>query len=352
LANIRGITRDRIALGLGGATVNLRREVGDFTTLANPKIRVRNKEKAKILVGDKIPVVTATTGQAGFVSDSVSYLDVGLKLDVEPTVYADDEVAIKIALEVSSLGTSIKTASGTLAYQIGTRNASTLLRLHDGETQLLAGLISKDERTSASRVPGIGDLPVLGRLFSDQTDNSQRTELVLAITPRVLRNIRQPGANETELWVGTEAMPRLRPVGGVRVGASDAAGEGDKAAPRASDSALAVGGPVPKAPPVDPSAAPADTAPKLHWSGPADAKAGDTVELTLSLNSSVPLRGLPMQFAFSKDKLQLIDVSEATSSASKVRPPASARAATARTAASMPVSCATRARAPPARAAC
>ena len=92
LGNVRDLTRDHIALSIGGVTVNLKREVGDFNTLANPRIRARNKEKAKVLVGDKMPVVTTTTGTGGFVSDSVNYLDVGLKLDVEPTVYADDEV--------------------------------------------------------------------------------------------------------------------------------------------------------------------------------------------------------------------------------------------------------------------
>ena len=98
LGNVRGLTRDRIGLSIGGVTVNLKRETGDFNMLANPRIRVKNKEKAKILVGDKVPVVSATTGQTGFVSDSISYLDVGLKLDVEPTVYVDDEIAIKIGL--------------------------------------------------------------------------------------------------------------------------------------------------------------------------------------------------------------------------------------------------------------
>jgi general secretion pathway protein D len=301
LENTRNITRDRVALGIGGVLVNLRREVGDFTTLANPRIRARNKEKAKILIGDKIPVITATTGQAGFVSDSVNYLDVGLKLDVEPTIYADDEVAIKIALEVSSLGTSVKTASGTLAYQIGTRNASTVLRLHDNETQLLAGLISKDDRTSASRVPGIGDLPVLGRLFSDQTDNSQRTELVLAITPRILRNIRRPDANESELWVGTEALPKLRPVGGLRANASQDPSGAATMAPSTTDAATAQGGDMKSA---------SGPATQLKWMPVADAKVGDTVELRLSLGSSVPLRGMPVELAFAKDKLQLIDVEE------------------------------------------
>ena len=210
LANAGDINRSRIGLGVGGLLVNLKRQVGDVSTLANPRIRVRNKEKAKILIGDKIPIITTTTGTGTFVSENVSYLDVGLKLDVEPTIYADDEIAIKIALEVSSLGTPLKTAGGSLAYQIGTRNASTLLRLRDGETQLLAGLMSRDERSSASRVPGLGDLPLLGRLFSSQLDQGSRTELMLAITPRIVRNLRRMDASETELWIGSEALTRLR----------------------------------------------------------------------------------------------------------------------------------------------
>ena len=239
LGNVRGVTRDRIGLSIGGITVNLKRETGDFNMLANPRIRVRSKEKARVLVGDKIPIVTTTQGSTGFVSDSVSYIDVGLKLDVEPTVYVDDEVAIRIGLEVSSLGSVIKTASGTLAYQIGTRNASTLLRLRDGETQLLAGLISTAERSDASKVPGLGDLPVAGRLFSSQLDNGQRVELVLSITPRVLRSVRRPDIAEAEIWVGTEASPRLRPVGGL---ATSVAAGIDRPAAGHSSSASTSGG--------------------------------------------------------------------------------------------------------------
>ena len=210
LGNAGELNRNRLALGIGGVLVNLKREVGDFSTLANPRIRVRNREKAKVLVGDKLPIVTTTAGVGGFVSESINYLEVGLKLDVEPVVYPDDEVAIKLSLEVSSVGSSVKTNAGSLAYQIGTRNASTLLRLRDGETQVLAGLISRDERSSASGLPGLTDLPVLGRLFSSQQDQAQRTELILAITPRILRNVRRPDANESELWIGTEAAPRLK----------------------------------------------------------------------------------------------------------------------------------------------
>jgi general secretion pathway protein D len=302
LGNIRGLTADRVGLGVAGLLLNLKRETGDFNTLANPRIRARNKEKAKILIGDKLPIVTTTTGQGGFVGDSISYVDVGLKLDVEPTVYADDEVAIKISLEVSSLAREVRTGSGSLAYQIGTRTASTLLRLRDGETQLLAGLISNDERTSASRVPGLGDLPVAGRLFSAQRDESQRTELVLAITPRVLRNVRRPDASETEIWVGTEASPRVRSVGGLLASKVDA---GQAAGP-----AVAAVLPVTAAPTVP--AIPAIPSPSIITSiqAPSEVSVGDVFVATIELDTNVALRGLPVQLRYAKAQLQLVDIEE------------------------------------------
>lgn len=347
LASARDINSDRIGLGIGGLLVNLKREVGDFNTLATPRIRARNKEKAKVMIGDKVPVVTTTQGTGGIVADSVSYVDVGLKLDVEPTVYADDEVAIRVALEVSSLAREIRTGSGTLAYQIGTRNASTLLRLRDGETQLLAGLISREERVNSARLPGAGDLPVLGRLFSNQRDDTQRTELVLAITPRIIRNIRRPDANETELGVGTDALTRFRPVGmgratdgadGPTAAATNAANllntavpSDTNATPASAPSVGADSGPtlpgtvVPVAPGLPlPTSATASmplqgptlagvgnsAVPTLRWSGPAQVSVGDTFTLQLNVSSAVPLRGLPVHVRYSKEKLSLQDVDE------------------------------------------
>lgn len=320
LGNVRDVTRDRIALGIGGVTVNLRREAGDFSILANPRIRAKNKEKAKVLIGDKVPVVTTTTGTGGFVSDTVTYLDVGLKLDVEPTVYFDDEVAIRIALEVSSLAREIKTASGSLAYQIGTRNASTLLRLRDGETQLLAGLISNEDRTSASRVPGLGDLPVMGRLFSDTRDDAHRTELVLSITPRILRNVKRPSVNETELWVGTEALPRLRQVAG-RTGVSLPSPQGGDAPVAKSPAAQSTQPSSQDAASGLPLPARSDAVPRartqlemragqLQWRAPPEVQVGETFSATLAIAGGAPLRGAPLQFNFSKDRLSVLDIEE------------------------------------------
>jgi general secretion pathway protein D len=304
LGNLRSLTRNNIEVGVGSATLNLRREVGDVSTLANPRLRVRNKERAKVMIGDKIPVISATTTSTGIVSDSVSYLDVGLKLDVEPTVYVDDEVGIKVALEVSSLGSSTTTNSGTVAYQISTRNASTVLRLRDGETQLLAGLINKEERSSSNRVPGLGDLPVLGRLFSSQTDNGSRNELMLAITPHILRNVKRLSASESELWVGTDANPRLRPVGGLQFSAAA------PAVPTAGAAATQVStAPAASAPQAQNGVPPERRPAKLDFSGPKQVKVGDTVEVKVDL-SEATLRGLMAELAFSADKLELIDAAE------------------------------------------
>jgi general secretion pathway protein D len=191
--------------------LSLHQTDGSTNVLANPRIRVKNKEKAKIHIGDRVPVITTTAAAAGgFVSESVSYLDVGLKLEVEPLVYLDDEVGIKVGLEVSNITRTVQSAtSNTLTYQIGTRNATTTLRLRDGETQVLAGLISDEDRRTANRVPGLGDLPVLGRLFSSTSDTLNKTEIMLLITPHLMRQIARPGVNSVEFSAGTEASTGL-----------------------------------------------------------------------------------------------------------------------------------------------
>jgi general secretion pathway protein D len=193
---------------------SLRQQDGATSVLANPRIRVKNKDKARIHIGDRVPVITTTAAATGgFVSESVTYLDVGLKLEVEPLISLDDEVGIKVGLEVSNIVRELRAPGSTsLVYQIGTRTAATNLRLRDGETQVLAGLISDDDRHTADKVPGLGDMPVLGRLFKHTIDNKNRSEIVLLITPRLVRTLARPDAGSVEFAAGTEAStgtPRL-----------------------------------------------------------------------------------------------------------------------------------------------
>jgi general secretion pathway protein D len=242
------------------ANINFRLEDSDANLLASPRIRARNKEKAKILIGDRVPIITNTvtpvsTG-AGVVTGSVQYQDVGLKLEFEPTVYSEDEVGIKISLEVSNIAKEISGPNGSLAYQIGTRNAQTVVRLRDGENQILGGLISSEDRNTNAKVPGLGHLPVVGRLFGNNSGSVTKTEIVLSITPRILRAPAAVDSSLREVYSGTEASIRQRalqldPVGTVRVQSTT----GSPTAPAAP--AAPIGTPTSVPPAVPPAAAPA-----------------------------------------------------------------------------------------------
>ena len=204
LQSFTHLNRSNISVG-GTPSVNFNQSVSNLNVLANPSIRVRNREKAKIHVGDRVPIISAslpaTTG--GGTTETITYVDVGIKLEVEPNIYLEGSVAIKVALEVSSLGQATTTKNGTLVYQIGTRNTSTLLRLKDGETQLLAGLINDQDRKAVNGLPGLADLPLIGRLFASHKDEREKTEIVLSITPHIVRNIERPSAGEMQFWSGT-----------------------------------------------------------------------------------------------------------------------------------------------------
>jgi general secretion pathway protein D len=309
ISDLRGINRDRITMNSPSATLNLKKTDGDTNLLASPRIRVRNREKARILIGDRVPVissqVTPSTGTP-VVTEIVQYLDVGLKLEVEPNVHLDDQVAIKVALEVSTLGDATKTATGTVAYRIGTRTANTVLRMEDGETQVLMGLIRDDDRKSASKVPGLGELPVLGRLFGSHLDDSEKTEIVLSITPRLVRNVRRVDARVAEFFSGTEQTMRSQPfyVRPVAASAEKLALIGSASPPGASAPAPSV--PAANAAPA--TAAPAAPVFALTWQGPAQAKVGDEFTVTLRAKADQQITNLGIQLGFDAQALEVVNV--------------------------------------------
>ncbi|MFT4173246.1 MAG: secretin N-terminal domain-containing protein [Rhodocyclaceae bacterium] len=203
LRDLMQLTPGRVGATVGSLNINANATDGDVSLLANPRIRAKNREKAKILIGERVPNISSTATSTGFVSENINYVDVGLKLDVEPQVFADNQVVIKLALEVSNILDTTQTKSGTLAYRIGTRNASTVLRLKDGENQILAGLIQDEDTKSLSKVPALGDIPILGRLFGSQHDEKKKTEIVLSITPHLIRAINRPDSSAGQFDAGT-----------------------------------------------------------------------------------------------------------------------------------------------------
>lgn len=189
------------------AVATLKGSADATNLLANPKIRARNREKAKILLGEKLPVFTTTSTANVGVSASVSYLDVGLKVELEPQVQLDNDVTIKVALEVSSVTGKVIGPEDSLAYQVGTRQATTSLRLKDGETQILAGLINDEETRTSAGLPWLHEMPVLGRLFGKTSDGRNKTEVVLLVTPHVVRNISHGLMSSLPMASGTDAQP-------------------------------------------------------------------------------------------------------------------------------------------------
>ncbi|MFS2214996.1 secretin N-terminal domain-containing protein [Telluria sp. Tellsp104] len=289
-------------------TLNLLHQDGTANLLASPRIRARNHEKAKVMIGDRVPVITnaitpVSTGTP-VVTGNVQYLDVGLKLEVEPEIHLDNDVSIKVNLEVSSIVKEVQnTVSGTLAYQVGTRNATTVLRLKDGETQILAGLINDEDRDSASRIPGLGSLPVVGRLFSSRKSDLRKTEIVLSITPHVVGSRRSTDARSTEFWAGTEASPRSGVLMARSFGVVETSARGGRSDPHA---ALVAGQPSTPPPPAVPAGQPV----VLTWQGPNQAKVGDRISIALDAQSTQALKSLSLSLEYDPAVLRALDVTE------------------------------------------
>ncbi len=201
---IRSSIASTATLAIPSATFNFFKQDVDAKILANPKIRVMNGRAAKIHIGDRVPLRAATIVDAtGQTRTTFDYKDIGIRLSVEPTIYLDNSAMVKLGLEVSSLGANLGTGNDQ-AFLIGTRNAETFMLLRDGETAILGGLIQDEERNSRVRVPGFGDIPVLGALFTSRDSSANRTDVLLTVTPRVVRGWDVPTRAAREFYSGSE----------------------------------------------------------------------------------------------------------------------------------------------------
>jgi len=184
----------------------------DAKILANPKIRVLNGRAAKIHIGDRVPLRAATIVDAtGQTRTTFDYKDIGIRLLVEPTIYLDNSAMVKLGLEVSALGENLGTVNDP-AFKIGTRNAETFMLLRDGETAILGGLIQDEERNTKVKIPGLGDIPAIGALFTSYDTSANRTDVLLTITPRVVRGWDVPTRASREFYSGSENVYSDKPL--------------------------------------------------------------------------------------------------------------------------------------------
>ncbi|XZG71374.1 secretin N-terminal domain-containing protein [Chitinibacteraceae bacterium HSL-7] len=206
LAQLSSINKGNVLVNLGSpsVTANILRQRSDGAILANPKIRVKNKDKAKVVIGDRLPVITSVNSN-GIVTENVNYQDVGLTLNVEPSITNQGDIGVKVTLEVSNLLDTQTTAGGGTVYRIGTRRAETNMSVRDGETQVLAGLLQRSNAIGKSGLPGLSELPVFDRIFGTRQDETKNTEVIMLFTPRIVRNLSIPGRYVTEFDSGTES---------------------------------------------------------------------------------------------------------------------------------------------------
>jgi general secretion pathway protein D len=227
LDRLGDITRSMWGLTVPSVTISLVKSSGEAETLAQPQLRITEGEKANLVIGDKVPIPTTTFNTSNTIGSNVvpitafNYQDVGIKIEVEPRVHHNNEVTLKLQVEVSELGENVEVSAGQKQPKIGTRTINSVIRLKDGETSLLAGLLKYSKRSSTSGVPWLSEIPVLGGLFRSNNTDFKKTDLILTLTPHI---VRYPDIREEDLapiWVGTESRitifgnaPRVQSAGG------------------------------------------------------------------------------------------------------------------------------------------
>ncbi|PMX07734.1 MULTISPECIES: secretin N-terminal domain-containing protein [unclassified Pseudomonas] len=208
ISALRGVNGDNILLDAGStsARINMLQRSGNTVTLANPRVRVRNREEAQVNIGDKIPVVTTTTANQ-VTTSSVTYQDVGLQINVKPNISVSDEVNLELNVEMSHITKRIPGSDNVPAtFELGSRATKTLLTARNNETQIVSGLIRTADIDEGSGLPWLSQIPWIGKkLFGSNQNTQQKTEIILLLTPRIERNLDLPISQISTFHSGTEA---------------------------------------------------------------------------------------------------------------------------------------------------
>jgi len=200
-----------VVTSLPGAVLRLLETDSSTRLLANPQLRISEGQTAQARFGDQVPVpvttftAIATGGLPQQPITSFEYKNVGVNIDMTPRVHHDGEVTLTLKLDISAVG-----APG---YQglptFNSRTVNSTIRLRDGETNLLAGLILDNERRGLTGLPGVASVPFIGRLFARNKDEAQQTDIVMTLTPHVIRRSDITEADLRSFLVGGEASPFL-----------------------------------------------------------------------------------------------------------------------------------------------
>ena len=208
LAQLGGLNSSNILLDSGSTSIRLNALLrsGNTATLANPRVRIKNRESAQVSIGDKIPVITNTTANL-VTTATVTYQDVGLKIDIKPNVSLNDEISLDMQIDMSHITKRVP-GTGTIpaTFELGSRSTKTTLTARNNETQVISGLIRTADIEDTGGLPGLSRIPFIGKyLFGSTKTTKEKTEIILLITPRIERNLDLPMSQVSTFSSGTEA---------------------------------------------------------------------------------------------------------------------------------------------------
>jgi general secretion pathway protein D len=201
--------------------LNLVKSDGHTKIMASPTVRILDRQKARLLIGERRPFLISsiassnvgtgtstggtTTPTVGTTTETrVEYRDLGLKLTLTPIIHLNGEVTVELNFEISAAGAPISgVTSGELLPPVNTRNLDTFIKVKNGETRLLGGLYQETESLTATPIPGLSDLPYLGRLFGSKKQERTRTDVLISITPRLVKALERPDAEIESFVSGT-----------------------------------------------------------------------------------------------------------------------------------------------------
>jgi len=194
LIKLGSVSGNPIVTAIPSATFTFLMSDSNTKVLQKPELRALDNEKATLKIGNRVPVATGSFaagigggGVSPLVNTQFQYLDVGVNIDVTPHIHSDNEVTLKMVLEISTV-TGSQNIGGIDQPVIGQRRIEHETRLQDGEVNLMGGILEDSETTSLSGYPWIAKLPILKYLFGQEDKNRMEDEIVFAITPHIIRS--------------------------------------------------------------------------------------------------------------------------------------------------------------------
>ena len=179
--------------------LNMLEKNGDANLLANPRLTTVDGKKANIEIGESVPIIKPGGDQ----QTEVTFKDIGVSLEINPHITESNKVFISVKPEVSVVSEYFETADGARYPIIETRNAETNVRVTSGETIAIGGLIKEEEYKNMRKVPFLGDIPGLGKLFKNESTDTQKTELIIFLTPKIVDSTEKMASSQINETVKT-----------------------------------------------------------------------------------------------------------------------------------------------------